>query len=236
MTDYVEVNVRGVTLKMLATTRALKLCARFNREIEVLDLVDELEQGVVFFDLGACEGRFSVYAAKKGLRVVAVEPETKNYDALIENMRLNGMEGSDSVTCLKCAVGAADDSGELLIGQDWAGGHWKRLAGVDREDMGFPVVTSERVSVRSLDSIVEELGIFPSCLKIDVDGAESMLLEGGRKTLGNPALEVVMIELLDREASVQCGDVWESLIDHRFFEVDRFKVDENLWNIRFERA
>ena len=60
---HVVTHVRGVNLSLVSYTRALELCARMNYETEVLDFIDEIGEGQVLYDLGACEGRFALYAA-----------------------------------------------------------------------------------------------------------------------------------------------------------------------------
>ena len=61
--NQTEVDVRGSTLNLMTYTRSLKLCAKMNYETENLDFIDGMKQGEVLFDLGACEGRYSIYAA-----------------------------------------------------------------------------------------------------------------------------------------------------------------------------
>ena len=75
-------NVRGFELKFVGFTHPLELCAQMNYETEVMDFIDTIKKGDVFFDLGACEGRFTVYAAAKGLKCYAFEPEIRNYEAM----------------------------------------------------------------------------------------------------------------------------------------------------------
>ena len=83
--EVVSRDLRGVNMQLLASNRALRLCSQMNYETEVLDIIDRTPTGEVFCDLGACEGRFSVYAALKGLKVISIEPELRNFSALEKN-------------------------------------------------------------------------------------------------------------------------------------------------------
>ncbi|HMK07007.1 MAG TPA: hypothetical protein VK476_05710, partial [Flavobacterium sp.] len=67
---HTDVALRGTNFKLMTYTRSLELCSRMNYETENLDFIDLIEGGKVMYDLGACEGRFSIYAAMKGIRVV----------------------------------------------------------------------------------------------------------------------------------------------------------------------
>src|SRR5438874_9975831 len=44
----------------------------------------------------SCEGRFSLYAALRGVRCFAFEPEELNFRALMENIELNGSDGTQA--------------------------------------------------------------------------------------------------------------------------------------------
>lgn len=59
--------IRGIPIKLDTSTSALQDDATWTHEPENLDFIDALIPGQdIFLDLGACEGRFALYAAKKG--------------------------------------------------------------------------------------------------------------------------------------------------------------------------
>src|SRR5687768_7208934 len=120
---HTQVKVRDTEIKLMSYTRSLELCARMNYETENLDFIDEIREGQVLYDLGACEGRFSVYGAAKNIFVYSFEPDLDNYEVLNENIKLNGFE--ERIKPFNVAVG--DKEGEVLfkIGQPWPGGHQK---------------------------------------------------------------------------------------------------------------
>jgi predicted RNA methylase len=51
-------------------------------EPELLDYIDSLPQGAIFYDIGASTGIYSVYAKNYGLNVYAFEPEAQNFSLL----------------------------------------------------------------------------------------------------------------------------------------------------------
>src|ERR1041385_5266183 len=99
----IDTEVRGVPIRFVGYTRSLELCARMNYETENLDFIDGIQPGEVMYDLGACEGRFSIYAAFKGVQCYAFEPEKNNFQALTENISNNGMTGK--IHTFKIAIG-----------------------------------------------------------------------------------------------------------------------------------
>ena len=89
---HTSIDVRDVAMKLMTYTRSLELCARMNYETENLDFIDSIAPGEIFYDLGACEGRFSIYAGLKGITIFAFEPEAKNYSVFRENIELNELK------------------------------------------------------------------------------------------------------------------------------------------------
>lgn len=236
MPDIISTVVRDVTLNLVGYTRALELCARMNRETEVLDFIDRIEPDQVFYDLGACEGRFALYAALRGVRCYAFEPEALNFKALTENWGLNGARAERLLTPLNYAVGESNHHSTIKIGQPWAGGHHRVLADVTgRVDLDFNFVEEQPVEVVALDSFVEAQNLpAPDYMKVDVDGSELSFLKGAQKTLAGPGLKAVIFELLERDISYQ--EVVAFLGTLGFALRGRHEVEPGLFNVLFERA
>jgi Predicted methyltransferase len=71
-------------------------------EDEEYGYVDVKSKSVV--DIGAFVGDTAVYFAIKGAKkVIAIEPHTGAYEELVENIRINGLEGK--IVPLNIAVG-----------------------------------------------------------------------------------------------------------------------------------
>lgn len=61
VTEFVETQVNGETIRFASYTGALKLCANINYETEILDFIDRMSPGDIFYDLGTSEDRYSIY-------------------------------------------------------------------------------------------------------------------------------------------------------------------------------
>lgn len=231
--DVTDVTVRGTAMRLSTPTRALRLCARMNRELEVLDLVDSMSDGDQLWDVGACEGRFAVYAAlQPGRRVVAVEPDPQNHAVLRRNIALNDLRGR--ITPVAAAVADHEGSGELLVGQPWEGGHHRVLATSGRTDLDEIVEVVERrsVTVTTLAALLDRFGA-PTHLKVDVDGSEAATFAGAGPVLAADELRQVLVELaLDDPAT---PDVAATLTSHGFEERARYEVEPGLDNVLFAR-
>ncbi|MFC8731653.1 FkbM family methyltransferase [Luteimicrobium sp. NPDC057192] len=139
------------------------------------DIADRLGSGAVFVDVGANVGNHAIYvAATTGARVIAFEPNGELVDALRESIKLNGLD--HVVDARPVAVGDAPGKGHFAA-LDEANLGAQRVAlddGADGPGLDeFPVST--------LDS---ELGSTEvSVLKVDVEGMELAVIQGGRETL-----------------------------------------------------
>lgn len=232
----VQNTVRGVPMTFVGYTRALELCARMNYETEVLDFIDEIPAGSVLYDLGACEGRFSLYAALRGVRCYAFEPESRNYEAMLRNIEQNPVK--DKFFPLQLAVGSQHQTSELKIAQPWAGGHQKVVASApSRVDLDFNFTERQVIQVVNLDQWIRETGTpKPDYLKVDVDGSELPFIEGAAQTLADPNLKAVIFELSERDPSY--SKVVDALKGHGLVLSARYDIinEPQLYNIVFRRS
>ena len=182
-------NIRGIELLLSIDSAALQMYAEGYEKVEpeVFDFIDMLGSTDLFLDLGACEGRYAVYAAKKGIPTIAVEPENKNYDAMCQNISLNKLT---NIQTHKIAVAKYTHSGLIVVGQNNAGGHHKILEdSCSRGLVRNPTAPRQAVEIKALD----ELAWSPTAIKIDVDGSELDALEGGEQTIRGA--QQIIIEL-----------------------------------------
>jgi FkbM family methyltransferase len=232
----IENNVRGVEMKFVGYTRSLELCSKMNYETENLDFIDEIKPGEVLYDLGACEGRFAIYAALKGINCYAFEPEKNNHQAFQENIRANTIS-EKNLHVFKIAIGDEAKKATLKIGQPWAGGHQKVIEQQEvRSDLNFNFVEEETVDVESIDGVIARLKLPPpDFLKVDIDGSEMPFIKGAQQTLSSLGLKKIIFELEinDKNFNTIVGE----LNRHSFVEVSRHQVpnEKFLFNIIYEK-
>jgi FkbM family methyltransferase len=121
----------------------------------------------VAFDLGANVGLYSLLFAQKGARVVAFEPVPRNVGYLQRTLALNRCARVDIVPF---AVG--DSSGLMRFSTDGnvAVGH------LDDQGHGLAYQIS-------LDDYCAFTGIYPTIIKMDVEGSEQRVLRGADAVL-----------------------------------------------------
>ncbi|MBU6181580.1 MAG: FkbM family methyltransferase [Verrucomicrobia bacterium] len=139
----------------------------------------------VFFDIGANVGFFSLLAAKQGATVHAFEPEPLNLSRLQGNLQLN----PDLAPKIKIwPVALGDKAGEVDFGRPLSDnyGHSSLLL-----DEGF-----DRIRVRMERFADLDFGSFDErFFKIDVEGAEQLVLEGFGEAWDSPATTVFLVEV-----------------------------------------
>jgi FkbM family methyltransferase len=182
----VRCEVEGVQLWVDARDQALghHLLNGFPYEQQELDLVRRcLQPGRCFLDVGANIGYFTVLAAKHlgpSGRVVAFEPEPRNFEILKKNVDLNGLE---NVRIENYAAVDREQNLTLYLSSYNFGDH--RIFDSDDDSMENRGRRQERVQVRGvrLDEYLREHRFAPDFIKIDVQGAEQSVLMGLAETL-----------------------------------------------------
>lgn len=146
--------------------------------------------GMVLFDLGAHFGVFSFAAlhfGAPGSRAVAVDPSAAAVRMLELGARLNAVP--DRLAVVHAAAADRPGWGEMLpVGVIADGYYITPEPGRARRDL-------VRVRVITVDELVAELGVRPTHLKIDVEGAEAAVLRGARGVLAADPAPLVFLEL-----------------------------------------
>ncbi|MBS0541771.1 MAG: FkbM family methyltransferase [Proteobacteria bacterium] len=158
----------------------LYVCGSFEpNEFAFLD--GFLKPGMVFIDVGANDGYYSLFAARRvgpTGRVAAAEPSTRERVNLKRNLALNGLVNVDVIPA---ALGASAGEAELHLAHGGHSGH-NTLGQFAHE--GVVAARSERVFIETLDEVVSRLAIKRvDFIKIDVEGAEASVIAGARNVI-----------------------------------------------------
>jgi FkbM family methyltransferase len=167
--------------------------------------------GEVFYDIGANIGVFSLYAAchvAPGGTVHAFEPEALNFAQLNKNIAFNHLAGIVHTHCL--AVSDRQGLDELYFhpghltstGTDTpiSSGTALHAIGSPTDHIGRQFMPAHRQGVFcvTVDSLWQDLGlVFPTHIKIDVDGGEPKILSGAAHTLKDTRLRSLLVESSD---------------------------------------
>lgn len=166
------------------------------KEPETLQWIDSIPEGAVLWDVGANVGLYSVYAAKKrNCRVYSFEPSVFNLELLARNIFLNGL--TDQVCIIPLALSDhVGTSAMRMTTTEWGG-----ALSTFGKDFGWDgkkiqqIFQFQTVGLR-MDDAAHRLSIpRPDFVKMDVDGLEHFILEGGPGILGE--IKGILIEVND---------------------------------------
>jgi FkbM family methyltransferase len=157
-------------------------------ELEVTRRIARLARaGGLMIDVGANYGYYSCLwaATRPANRVVAFEPVAANVAAMRANLARNRLESQVQVR----AMALGRQSGRLPFKTGAAGqSGWGMLAGGDRiPDCEVSVVTADEALAGAEYARID-------VLKIDVEGADTWVIEGARKLLAGRRIRHVFFE------------------------------------------
>ncbi len=156
-------------------------CALWDFE-EMLFLTHLLRPDDLFVDIGANVGGYTILAsAVAGARSIAFEPVPATYAELLRNIRVNGIE--DLAQGHQLGLGDTEQTLSMTA---------------DRGGLNHVVATQWKgatveVAVRRLDDVIGQTNC--RLMKLDAEGFEMNILRGARKTLANPHLAALIVEL-----------------------------------------
>ena len=187
----------------------------------------ELAAGNTVFDIGANVGVFTALAALNGAKVFAFEPSRMVRARLERNVALNGF--TREVTVIPEAI---SDSEGLMPFYEPRGNNW----GIGRVfSFGERQFRSNdyQVHADTVDAFVRRFGR-PDLIKIDIEGAEWLALNGATATLSPPSAPHLLIEFHPKEI-VALGGTFERCLQalqeygYRQYDIVGANPGTHLW-------
>ena len=159
----------------------------FGKFEKVVTLLENIE-GRTFkletlVDIGANIGTICVAAVKRGFaaRAIAIEPESKNYRALVSNIYLNDL--ADKITPHQIALGAKRDQKLTLeLSDNNSGDHRIRVS----TEKGFSAEEERKtvtVTSDTFDAVAPNLDKNSCLIWMDTQGYEGIILQGAQNIL-----------------------------------------------------
>ncbi len=171
----------------------------------------------IFIDVGANIGLYSCIVGRSGAvgRVIAYEPDRRNFAQLAANIERNGL--ASVVRGRPCAAGARAGTSFLTPGS--------------ADNIGLSKLTAEgansyTVDVVTLDDDIDVRGS-TICIKIDVEDFEMEVLAGAKQLFSKNA-GYAQIEALD---DARAGEITQIMKGMSWRLVDRYGL-----NMQFERS
>jgi FkbM family methyltransferase len=194
--DYAGGSVMLHVDSLVELNTRLRSC---EKEPETVRWIEQyIRAGDVVFDIGANVGVYALVIdrhTRRGAKVYAFEPGAGTFLQLTRNVALNGCDGR--IIPLAVAFGARTGLSTFNY-SSLAPGAARHAVGESVDAFGQPFEPARRqpILVYSVDEFIETFHIEPPAhIKLDVDGTELDILRGSPRTIANPRLRSVMVEL-----------------------------------------
>lgn len=151
------------------------------------EIIGELKDGDVFYDVGANTGLYSCIVANScdQCRVVAFEPYPPNITKLVKNAELNGLE---QMSIFKTTLSDTSGTTPITTPEEPTPGHGTSSITDDLNAMSVPTARGDELIAKSRIPP-------PNIVKIDVEGAEPLVVDGLTTALSEDRCRLVFCEL-----------------------------------------
>ncbi len=178
----------GLWLELNPRTGQTYLCGAAEHAVQAT-LAEHLRPGMVFYDLGANLGLFTLLAARLVTatgKVFSFEPDPKNSAALRRNIQRNGFT---NVTVVESGVWSTSGNRSFVAANADSPDH-----GVGKFVEHAPLDSGTLTPCVSLDDFIQTAPP-PDAIKCDVEGAEVEALRGAAKLLQSPSRPWIIMEM-----------------------------------------
>ena len=172
----------------------------FYKEPETLEWIDSFEkkENLIFWDIGANIGLYSIYNSLKNEKstTIAFEPSSSNLRVLTRNISINKLEKNIKVFSQPL-------TNKENIFQEMNESHFQEGGALnafgekfDHKGKEFNSEMKYSLFGTSINYLIENKFLeIPNHIKIDVDGIEHLILEGGNRVLNNKKIKSLSIEI-----------------------------------------
>tara|TARA_S200000501_G_C20858984_1_gene758884 strand:- start:1997 stop:2869 length:873 start_codon:yes stop_codon:yes gene_type:complete len=218
-----------------------------SKEPDTIQWIDNFDKNkeIIFWDIGANIGLFSIYSAQKHkgkIKVIAFEPSSSNLRVLTRNISMNNF--SNKIFVNQIALTNKKNVFLDMNEPDFIEGSSLNTFGekFNFEGENFLAKQKYKIFGTTIDTMIDESYLdIPDYIKIDVDGLEHLILEGGDKVFKNQKIKSVLIEV-NENFKTQKDTVLKFMLDHNFKFITKENTPKNLsdkfiktFNYRFER-
>lgn len=172
----------------------------FTKEPETLEWIDTFDRNkdLIFWDIGANVGLYSIYNALKNVnsKTISFEPSSSNLRVLSRNISINNLE--NDIKIFPVPLTNKENLFLTMNEGDFIEGGALNSFGekFDFEGKEFKSKMKYDVFGTSINYLLENNILeIPDYIKIDVDGIEHLILEGASKYLKDKKIKSLSVEI-----------------------------------------
>ena len=200
--SYKSIKILDKEIKFFVPNQLLewRVDTYFSKEPETLEWIDSFQEkeNLIFWDIGANIGLYSIYNSLKHPKstTIAFEPSSSNLRVLTRNISINNLEKNIKVVPIPL-TNKENIFQEMNEGQFVEGGALNSFGEkFDFEGKEFKPTMKYNLLGTTINYFLENSILdIPDYIKIDVDGIEHLILEGGDKFLNDKKVKSLSIEI-----------------------------------------
>ena len=200
--SYKSIKILDKEIKFFVPNQLLewRVDTYFSKEPETLEWIDSFQEkeNLIFWDIGANIGLYSIYNSLKHPKstTIAFEPSSSNLRVLTRNISINNLEKNIKVVSIPL-TNKENIFQEMNEGQFVEGGALNSFGEkFDFEGKEFKPTMKYNLLGTTINYFLENSILdIPDYIKIDVDGIEHLILEGGNKFLNDKKVKSLSIEI-----------------------------------------
>lgn len=200
-------------LSIFSTEDYVACYAEGNTDYEMIsDIANNKIENKVIFDVGTFIGLsslvFARYVGSKG-KVIAFEPNPYNRERIMKNYEKN-KDLAKKITLYPYALSNKNGECNMLLSKVIEG-----PSSTSRIDDSHAKIHNEKlpdlfeeqvVETRKLDDFIKEVNIIPDIIKVDIEGAEHLMLAGAINTL-EKYHPILYIEIHSEFCAIKCYEI-----------------------------
>ncbi len=172
----------------------------FTKEPETLEWIDSFEKkdNLIFWDIGANIGLYSIYNTLKNPNSITIsfEPSSSNLRILTRNISINNLE--NNIKVIPIPLTNKENTFQIMNESHFVEGGALNSFGKTFDYTGKEFTSKMRYNLfgTTMNYFIEKSILeIPDYIKIDVDGTEHLILEGGNNFLRNKKVKSLSIEI-----------------------------------------
>lgn len=232
--SYEELLIENKKLILFSPNHLIKwrVDTFYNKEPETLDWINKFinTNPIIFWDIGANIGLYSLYAAikHKNCEVISFEPSTSNLRILSRNIYINNL--SERVKIFSNPLQNNSNQNKFLEmnEKEFIEGHALNTFGENKDFEGKIFLPKMKYNIfgTSINFLLDNKFLkIPDYIKIDVDGIEHLILDGGSKYLNNKNIKSIIIEV-NENYEIQYNNIMKTMKNLGFNIFEKKQTEE----------
>ena len=200
--SYIKLNIHSKTVDLFCPNQLIKWRVKtlYEKEPETLEWINNFKQNneIIFWDIGANIGLYSIYAALKfeNIRIMSFEPSSSNLRILSRNISINSLQ--NKIKICQLPLSHLPNHFSMMKESFFIEGGAMNTFGENKDFEGKEFFSRMNYSIfgTSINSLLDQkLLDLPNYIKIDVDGIEHLILKGAENYLIDPNIKEILIEI-----------------------------------------